>query len=68
MLMLCRDEDFEAMPFADNSFDVVAGFNSFQNAGSFENALIGAKRYSDLEIGLYLPSGQSRNLAMPHRN
>lgn len=38
------EEDLEAMPFADNSFDVVAGFNSFQYAGSFESALVEAKR------------------------
>jgi SAM-dependent methyltransferase len=38
------EEDLEAMPFADNSFDVIVGFNSFQYAGSFENALKEAKR------------------------
>jgi SAM-dependent methyltransferase len=38
------EEDLEALPFADNSFDVVAGFNSFQYAGSFEMALLEAKR------------------------
>ncbi len=38
------EEDLEALPFKDNSFDVVAGFNSFQYAGSFENALHEAKR------------------------
>jgi SAM-dependent methyltransferase len=32
------------LPFANESFDVVAGFNSFQYAGSFENALKEAKR------------------------
>src|SRR6186997_2005226 len=31
------EEDLEAMPFADNSFDIVTGFNSFQYAGNFEN-------------------------------
>ncbi len=38
------EEDLEALPFATDSFDVVAGFNSFQYAGSFENALKEAKR------------------------
>ncbi|MBO9573170.1 MAG: class I SAM-dependent methyltransferase, partial [Chitinophagaceae bacterium] len=38
------EEDLEALPFANDSFDVVAGFNSFQYAGSFENALREAKR------------------------
>lgn len=38
------EEDLEAMPFADNSFDFVAGFNSFQYAGDFEKAVNEAKR------------------------
>jgi ubiquinone/menaquinone biosynthesis C-methylase UbiE len=38
------EEDLEAMPFANNSFDIVTGFNSFQYAGNFENALLEAKR------------------------
>ncbi|MFT3679608.1 MAG: class I SAM-dependent methyltransferase [Ferruginibacter sp.] len=38
------EEDLEALPFANNSFDVVAGFNSFQYAGNFENALKEATR------------------------
>ena len=38
------EEDLESLPFADNTFDVVTGFNSFQYAGSFENALLEAKR------------------------
>lgn len=38
------EEDLEALPFTDNSFDVVAGFNSFQYAGSFEKALSEAVR------------------------
>jgi SAM-dependent methyltransferase len=38
------EEDLEALPFGDESFDVVVGFNSFQYAGSFENALLEAKR------------------------
>jgi len=38
------EEDLEALPFASDSFDVVVGFNSFQYAGSFTNALSEAKR------------------------
>src|SRR6185295_17978082 len=38
------EEDLEALPFADNTFDVVTGFNSFQYAGNFENALSEARR------------------------
>jgi SAM-dependent methyltransferase len=38
------EEDLEALPFADNSFHVVTGFNSFQYAGNFENALVEARR------------------------
>jgi SAM-dependent methyltransferase len=38
------EEDLEAMPFANNSFDIVTGFNSFQYAGNFESALREAKR------------------------
>lgn len=38
------EEDLESLPFADNTFDIVAGFNSFQYAGSFGNAVKEAKR------------------------
>jgi len=38
------EEDLEALPFAGDSFDIVTGFNSFQYAGNFENALTEAKR------------------------
>ena len=38
------EEDLEALPFADDSFDVVTGYNSFQYAGHFESALKEAKR------------------------
>ncbi|HLP38473.1 class I SAM-dependent methyltransferase [Lacibacter sp.] len=38
------EEDLEALPFEDNSFDVVAAFNSLQYAGSFERALAEATR------------------------
>ncbi|MBC7826542.1 MAG: class I SAM-dependent methyltransferase [Chitinophagaceae bacterium] len=37
-------EDLEAIPFSNETFDVVTGFNSFQYAGSFENALAEARR------------------------
>jgi SAM-dependent methyltransferase len=38
------EEDLEALPFKNDHFDVVAGFNSFQYAGSFENAIAEATR------------------------
>ena len=38
------EEDLEELPFGNESFDVVMGFNSFQYAGSFENALHEDKR------------------------
>ncbi|GAB2663580.1 class I SAM-dependent methyltransferase [Flavihumibacter cheonanensis] len=38
------EEDLEAMPFASNSFHVVTGFNSFQYAGNFRQALSEAHR------------------------
>ncbi len=38
------EEDLEALPFADNGFDIVTGFNSFQYAGDFEKALMEARR------------------------
>ena len=38
------EEDLESLPFASGSFDVVTGFNSFQYAGNFTNALSEAKR------------------------
>lgn len=37
-------EDLESIPFSNETFDVVTGFNSFQYAGSFENALAEARR------------------------
>lgn len=37
-------EDLEAVPFSDETFDYVTGFNSFQYAGSFQNALAEARR------------------------
>lgn len=38
------EEDLESLPFADNSFEVVTGFNSFQYAGNFTSALQEASR------------------------
>jgi SAM-dependent methyltransferase len=38
------EEDLEALPFTNESFDVVTGFNSFQYAGNFKAALLEAKR------------------------
>jgi SAM-dependent methyltransferase len=37
-------EDLEHLPFGPDSFDVVTGFNSFQYAGTFGNALAEARR------------------------
>ena len=36
--------EMEELPFEDNSFDIVCGFNSFQYAASVKNALTDAKR------------------------
>lgn len=36
--------DLESLPFPDEHFDLVAGFNSFQYSGNFENALTESKR------------------------
>jgi SAM-dependent methyltransferase len=38
------EEDLEALPFANEGFNVVVGFNSFQYAGNFEKAVQEAKR------------------------
>lgn len=38
------EEDLEALPFANDGFHVVVGFNSFQYAGSFDKALEEAAR------------------------
>jgi len=49
--------DLEDLPFADDHFDVVTGFNSFQYAGDFEKALLEAKRVlrpgGQLVIGIW---------------
>lgn len=37
-------DEMEELPFADHTFDVVCGFNSFQYAASTKNALIEARR------------------------
>ena len=51
------NEDLESLPFIDGTFDVVTGFNSFQYAGSFQNALAEARRvvkkHGKLVIGLW---------------
>lgn len=36
--------EMEELPFPDNTFDVVCGFNSFQYAADMKNALLEAKR------------------------
>ncbi len=38
------EEDLEAMPFSNETFDYAVGFNSFQYAGNFVSALTEAKR------------------------
>ena len=38
------EEDLETLPFTNNTFDVVAGFNAFQYAGDIAKALKEAKR------------------------
>ena len=39
-------EDLEAIPFSDETFDYVTGFNPFQYGVSFQNALTEARRVS----------------------
>lgn len=50
-------EDLEGIPFSDESFDIVTGFNSFQYAGSFQNALAEARRvtkkHGKLAMGIW---------------
>jgi len=45
------EEDLESLPFTNEGFHVVAGFNSFQYAGSFEKAISEA-------IRVLLPGGR----------
>lgn len=51
------EEDLETMPFANESFDVITGFNSFQYAGDFANAVKESKRVlkkgGQLAIGIW---------------
>lgn len=51
------NEDLEALPFKDETFDVVTAFNSLQYAGSFSNALAEARRVTKkngkLVVGLW---------------
>src|SRR3954451_23565050 len=42
-----RQGDIESLPFADKTFDVVTGFNSFQYAGNPVVALREARRVSE---------------------
>ena len=57
------EEDLESLPFAQESFDVVTGFNSFQYAGNFTGALTEAKRVLKengcLVIGVWDKPGMS---------
>ena len=50
-------EDLESIPFSNETFDIVTGFNSFQYAGSFKNALAEAKRvvkkHGKIVIGIW---------------
>jgi SAM-dependent methyltransferase len=50
-------EDLEAIPFSDETFDYVTGFNSFQYAGNVQNALREArrvtKRFGNVVIGIW---------------
>ena len=57
------EEDLEALPFKDETFNVVTGFNSFQYAGSFENALSEATRVlkpgGKLVLAIWAKPGES---------
>lgn len=57
------EEDLESLPFASESFHVVAGFNSFQYAGNFTAALSEAKRVlkpgGRLVVGIWDKPGMS---------
>jgi hypothetical protein len=51
-----RVGDFEALPWADGSFDVVTGFSTFQFAGDHARALGEARRVSRGPVWVVIPT------------